>query len=782
MDHLSLRRPAVVAALAALAGVIGCSSDIPDVQPLPVDPGAGPEILSTASRVERIDLLLAVDGSRSMADKQQIFAEAVPDLVRALVNPRCVDPAGASAAMQPAGPLEACPPGTTREMEPILDLHVGIVSSSLGGRGSDACQEEAEDDRGRLVARGPSGAPVETYEGKGFLAWDPAQTLEPPGEADSEQDSAADPGGGALAPALRDMVLGVGQLGCGFEAQLESWYRFLVDPEPSESIVVEDGIAIPQGIDQVLLSQRADFLRPDSLLAIVVVSDENDCSIREGGQYFYAAQRHAADGSQFLLPAARSECALDPSDPCCRSCGQGTPDGCPDDPSCQNPDGSIRTLDPLEDHLDVRCFDQKRRFGIDFLYPIDRYVTALTSPTVPRRDGELAPNPIFSDLDPLDDRHAVRDPSLVLYTAIVGVPWQDLARRNEAGAPDLLAGLDAHGAPVGGLMSPEELGAPFGSFASGWDILLGDPEQHVPPADPHMIPSIDPRAGANPITGDAIAPPGAASGADPISGHEQSMPGRDDLQPACIFSLPPGQERDCSSGQGSCDCPPGNDSPLCEPNPDDGGERTLQVRAKASPGIRELHVARELGPQAVVASACPAQLDDPGARDHGYRPAVAAILARIQELAGGPACLPRRLEVDEEGRVACVIIEASPSDGACACPAPARRAVTEEHAALVERIKASPAFQPSTGGCFCEVEQLAGEELAACQQDPDEPVTTSGGGAVHGYCYVDAMTSPPTGNPEVVRDCPPAERRMLRFVGDAKVRPDGHFFIECQGI
>ena len=36
-----------------------------------------------------------------------------------------------------------------------------------------------------------------------------------------------------------------------------------------------------------------------------------------------------------------------------------------------------------------RCWQQKRRFGIDFLYPVDRYVDALTKTTVADREGNL---------------------------------------------------------------------------------------------------------------------------------------------------------------------------------------------------------------------------------------------------------------------------------------------------------------------------------------------------------------------------------------------------------
>ena len=102
-----------------------------------------------------------------------------------------------------------------------------------------------------------------------------------------------------------------------------------------------------------------------------------------------------------------------PNDPCCASCGQQTPAGCPEDPTCLEANGALATLTNLEDPPNLRCFDQKRRFGIDYLYPVDRYIGALTQATIPNREGLLVPNPIFSDLDPSDSNAVVRDPGLV---------------------------------------------------------------------------------------------------------------------------------------------------------------------------------------------------------------------------------------------------------------------------------------------------------------------------------------------------------------------------------
>ena len=798
-------------AVGCAPGAFGCLD-----RPLePVEPRTTATIVErlTQSSVDKIDLLLAIDNSRSMADKQQILALAVPDLVEGLVNPGCIDPLDPEGPPTDVAPGEDCPTGLVREFDPVNDIHIGIISSSLGGHGADACgastpQTKPNNDKGQLLARkaDEDGLPipdstVETYQNKGFLAWDPTQKLQnydmtgaatpAPGEADISADTDADENTTALVPQLTDMVRGVGQNGCGYEAQLESVYRFLVDPEPYETISVKNGAATPEGIDTALLQQRADFMRPNSLLAIIVLSDENDCSIRESGQYYYAAQTNNPNQTKFHLPRPRSECATNPNDPCCVSCGQSKPAACPDDPTCKNPDGSTAGLTDLEDSTNLRCHDQKRRFGIDFLYPTDRYVKALSEVTVSNRAGELVPNPVFSDLNPNDEDSNIRDTGLVFFAGIVGVPWQDIARQNEDGVPDLLQGLDKDKNAVGGFKNAEEMREPNNGFDSTWDIILGVPADFKNPEDPLMIEGVEPRSGENPITGDATAPANAPNGTNPINGHEWTIPARNDLQYACIFDLPEGAERDCANGGfQSCDCDEeGNDNPLCEPNPDDNGERTLQVRAKAYPGLRELAVIKGLEAQGIVGSVCPKQLDAPDSPDFGYRPAIGSIIDRLKTALGGQ-CLPRTLTPDPNtDQVPCVIIEARNSQDACSCDLAGRQNVSEDHKPAEAAVRADPLAGPSGWDCYCEIAQIPNRsdgiddtaELKACQQNVIEPVVTDANEEVNGWCYIDATTSPPTGNPEIVKDCPATEKRIIRFAGKGEAQAGATLFITCSG-
>src|SRR6185437_4066871 len=186
---------------------------------------------------------------------------------------------------------------------------------------------------------------------------------------------------GTLVGDLSSLVVGDGQDGCGFESQNESWYRFLVEPSPYQHIQLNGQAVSTSGVDNQLLQQRQDFLRSDSLLAIVVVTDETDTSIKENGFFPLFAQL-LENGQTFHLPTARAECSdpkKGPNDPCCASCGEAPPSGCPNDPGCQ----SVPNYTDQTESLELRSFglsaglmSHKARYGIEFFYQPSRYVQA----------------------------------------------------------------------------------------------------------------------------------------------------------------------------------------------------------------------------------------------------------------------------------------------------------------------------------------------------------------------------------------------------------------------
>jgi hypothetical protein len=830
-----VRRRSAPIAIASLTLAVSASAGCLDRPIAPLSPLTTSTVTDrlAQSGVDKIDLLLMVDNSRSMADKQAILAAAVPDLVQGILNPSCVDATGTPipSQMQPMSPTAPCPTGA-REFTPVLDVHVGIITSSLGTLGADGCEtatttvcpnSTALDDQGQLVTRTDPNCAVAgnvpTYQNDGFLAWDPKMQLTPPGETSITN----------FTTNLTDLVTGTGQTGCGFEAQNEAWYRFLVDPAPITTVGPGGAetlcLADPSGTcrsdlknpfdlanlanntfktngetDAALLAQRGEFLRPDSLLAIIVLTDETDVSIK-------AASYFPMLGQNGHLPQARTECqSKGPGDPCCSSTGLPTPATCQAEAYAQN----------ANDNFNIRAFglsngleSLKARYGVDFLYPTSRYVEALTSATLTNAAGKTFANPLL----------AQRDPSLVFYATITGVPWQLIARQTAAGVPNLLTGLnptDPTGNSPGGFKTPAELDAKDSAGNTLWADIVGNPDTYVAPLSPFMQESTLPRSGMDPITGTMILPTTTVTpvpaNADAFNGHERTITGAaagaadaaSDIQYACIFprlNAVPSDPTDPGNGLAfPNDCTDNTaalNNPLCIANPNDkdsnGNELpTFQAYAKAYPGVRNLaivegmHVAQAAAgvtDTGIVASICAVQVtsqnntDGTPAADYGYRPAVRAIIDRLKAVLG-KECLSRSLTPKADGTVPCLVLEASPppAGGQCGdCSATARTPIaasSPQAAAIVAAIQTDPAV---TEDCWCEITPATGAALTACQQD----VTVPSGN--DGWCYIDATVEPPIGNPAIVSSCPTTEQRQVRFVGAGNPVSGATVFTTCEG-
>jgi hypothetical protein len=690
-------------------------------------------------------------------------------LVQRLIDPLCVDRDGNPVGGQTS---EGCGPGQP-EFAPIKDIHIGIVTSSLGSHGSDVCVTDPAEmpprtmnDAAQLLPSKRAG--LYSYQNNGFLAWDPRAGLEivvpdpHPGKSEHEtnaQDFVTD---------FTAHVTATGERGCGYEAPLEAWYRFLIDPEPVSDVTVDPNgqFSLRGPINPVVLQQRAMFLRPDSLLAIVMLTDEDDCSILDEND-----QQGWLVGRRQPMVRASDACAH-PEDPdvyrCCLPClllGHGV--ALPDcdysrDVACNTPPdptgGGGDYLTPLEDSVNLRCFDQVRRFGVNLLYPWQRYVDALTSQRITLRDGVgQVVNPIYQ---PGNDGTPARDPSEVFLVGIVGVPWQDLA------SEETLSGRALR------YLTAEELKA-----SRRWDVILGDPDQGVRPLDPFMIASIDQRVGTNPITGDDIE-----AARNSINGHEANIVNRDDLQYACTFDLVP--DVACTSAnQDGCDCN-ASEQPYARSTCQYAGTSSdgTQTHAKAYPSVRHLQVLRGLGDNAVVASICPknivpngSAIDDP---DYGYNPAVGAMIARMKRALDG-TCLPAPLETNAEGQLTCRVVEASlPSfDGGCSCELPGR---TDVSSATRRAVEEELTFGSYCGGetgircddyCLCEIEGFAGAELQTCRDTETDPMN------IYGHCYIDPDNG--QGNPSLVARCPANQRRIVRFLGPDVPMPRALTFIAC---
>jgi len=641
--------------------------------------GGGGDSGSMQTKSAKIDLLFDIDNSASMGDKEAYLTRAIPDLVTRLVSPNCVDAAGnpTGTAADAAGHCASGAP----EFKPVRDMHIGIVSSSLGPRLGNVCPrtgalgtqvlpngstlDRHNDDQGHLLSRASDPANLTNYAEapaadtgtSGFLDWAPTPSAGAPAITDAAR----------LQTDLQGMVIGVHAFGCGIESQLESWYRFLIQPDPYASLALDaNREAQWQGVDTVLLAQRADFLRPDSLVAVIVVSDENDSEVDV--RSFNGTGWNFMDTS-FDPPRGTSACATDANSAACTSCGfSGTTNTT--DPACAM--GPYKSLNDWGYDLNLRHVHEKEKYGVSVQFPIQRYVLGLTSRQVPDRSGEYpaggsgmyaglaaashdCTNPLFAaklpspppGVDPSQWQPTAaelcnltpgtRGLSLVYYSHIGGVPHQ-------------LLQVDPTNPS-----SPQKVHL----TAADWTLILGkDPLAYdYTGIDPHMIESYQPRTGAVvPDGGFSVADSSAAEGADPISGREwitdSTMAQHNglnvDREYACTFKLP--APRDCSTAAtnadptllDSCDCmsPVSGTGAFTHaqvPAVCNDATPTQQDYAKAYPTIRELLLAQQLGEvdganQGVVSSLCPIHSVPATPNDplYGYRPAMAAIVDRLR--------------------------------------------------------------------------------------------------------------------------------------------------------
>ncbi len=278
--------------------VDAASGDARPREDAPID-AAAPTPCRTALPV---DMLWVIDNSNSMAEEQESLAANFPALIDVLTHPPDSDGDG-----EPDYP-------------PLTDLRVGVVSTDMGvgdNGGVIGCPSATGDD-GVMVSesRAPGSCAGVRTAGPPWLQFDGTN-----GDA-FETDFAC--------------LSSLGTNGCGLEQQLEA------------SLAALTRHRAPGG-------PHEGFLRPNSLVAVVYVTDEDDCS--------------AADDSIF--------------------------------------DPSADAVDELG-HLRVRC-----ALHPELLHPLDRYVTALRNLQLDRR-GDVIVAAITGV-----PRELTRDPANIDYDALL---------------------------------------------------------------------------------------------------------------------------------------------------------------------------------------------------------------------------------------------------------------------------------------------------------------------------------------------------------------------------
>jgi hypothetical protein len=227
-------RAATAAALLAL--LAGCTRDAPPGDWPPADPYPATTTGFAPVPTNKIDLLFMVDNSSSPEAAQAPLRAYFPNFIRPLLR---------------------------------FDLHVGIITSDLGaGVFTPPSCDTVGGDQG-LLQNTPQ---------PGFCA---TASLVDPG--DRFLQLAPDPDGGAptanftgdIGDAFVCYLRHLGTAGCGYEHQLASVRAALA------------GCDVPGGCTQ---PANEGFLRPDALLAVLIFTDEDDCSAPPDSRLFDTSQ------------------------------------------------------------------------------------------------------------------------------------------------------------------------------------------------------------------------------------------------------------------------------------------------------------------------------------------------------------------------------------------------------------------------------------------------------------------------------------------------------------
>lgn len=207
-------------------------------------------------RVDKLDLLFSVGNSSGMASPQQSLAQALPVLMQALTT----------GVVQGAAPLP-----------PASDIHFGVVSADMGVPGVTVpgCDPNGGDD-GRLLHES---------QGAGCAAMYP-QFL-------SFSLGASDPN---TFGSDASCIARVGTDGCAIQQPLEAAFKALWPKEykdaagnvvsnPYQFLSTSAEGTTGRGDLPAAQGGNAGFLRNDrnagrSLIAVIVVTDQNDCSVR----------------------------------------------------------------------------------------------------------------------------------------------------------------------------------------------------------------------------------------------------------------------------------------------------------------------------------------------------------------------------------------------------------------------------------------------------------------------------------------------------------------------
>jgi hypothetical protein len=194
-----------------------------------------PEQTLPETPAKKLDMLFMVDNSLSMQPLQAKLTASFPTLIQT---------------------LKTLPGG-------LPDLHIGVVSSSMGAGRFDSvdipsCPHGGDGGRLQWMPKGTcvSGGPTDH-----FIATGPAESIKNyPGTIEQ----------------AFTCIAALGDQGCGFEHQLES-------------------MAVALGARGQIPQENQGFLRADAALAMVMITNEDDCSGPANSDLYDPSSRYVAD-------------------------------------------------------------------------------------------------------------------------------------------------------------------------------------------------------------------------------------------------------------------------------------------------------------------------------------------------------------------------------------------------------------------------------------------------------------------------------------------------------
>ncbi len=253
------RRASLVVILAVAIGGAGCI----EREGRPVNPCTQVTVAQAiqVNNVDKVDLLFMIDNSNSMTEEQASLAAEIPNMIEILTT----------GDFNQDGDVE-----DAEDFDPVRNLNVGVITSDMGTGGFTVptCSRSDFGDDGILRTQG---------------------------RTDMTGCSATYPNilnfqeGGDSTQFARDVtcVANMGTGGCGFEQQLEAILKAL-SPTAAQPWTRSDFVPVgtpgaPSGLDRPFFrmtnghgnTENDGFARENSVLAVIPLTDEEDCSAKD---------------------------------------------------------------------------------------------------------------------------------------------------------------------------------------------------------------------------------------------------------------------------------------------------------------------------------------------------------------------------------------------------------------------------------------------------------------------------------------------------------------------